>query len=69
MSQFSSGGQRIVVSALATSNEGSVLISFRIDWLDLLAVQGTLKSFQHHSLKTLALSLLYGPSLTSVHAY
>ena len=32
------------------SNEYSELISFRIDWLDLLAVQGTLKSlFQHHS--------------------
>ena len=35
------------------SNEYSGLISFRIDWFDLLAVQGTLKSFlQHHSLKT-----------------
>ena len=34
------------------SNEYSVLISFRIDWLDLLAVQGTLKSLlQHHSSK------------------
>ena len=34
------------------SNEYSGLISFRIDWLDLLAVQGTLKSlFKHHSLK------------------
>ena len=34
------------------SNEYSGLIFFRIDWLDLLAVQGTLKSlFQHHSLK------------------
>ena len=33
-------------------NEHSGLISFRIDWLDLLAVQGTLKSLlQHHSLK------------------
>ena len=38
------------------SNEHSGLISFRMDWLDLLAVQGTLKSlFQHHSLKTLFL--------------
>ena len=35
------------------SNEYLGLISFRIDWLDLLAVQGTLKSLlQHHSLKT-----------------
>ena len=33
------------------SNEYSGLISFRIDWFDLLAVQETLKSFQHHSLK------------------
>ena len=34
------------------SNEHSGLIFFRMDWLDLLAVQGTLKSlFQHHSLK------------------
>ena len=34
------------------SNEYSGLISFRIDWFDLLAVQGTLKSFlQHHSSK------------------
>ena len=38
--------------SISSSNEYSGLISFRIDWLDLLAVQGTLKSFlQHHSLK------------------
>ena len=37
---------------LSPSNEYSVLISFRIDFFDLLAVQGTLKSLlQHHSLK------------------
>ena len=37
---------------ISPSNEYSVLISSRIDWLDLLAVQGTLKSFlQHHSSK------------------
>ena len=35
---------------ISPSNEHSVLISFRMDWLDLLAVQGTLKSLlQHHS--------------------
>ena len=35
---------------ISPSNEYSVVISFRIDWLDLLAVQGTLKSLlQHHS--------------------
>ena len=38
--------------SISHSNEYSGLISFRIDWFDLLAVQGTLKSFlQHHSLK------------------
>ena len=38
--------------SISSSNEYSGLISLRIDWLDLLAVQGTLKSlFQHHSLK------------------
>ena len=37
---------------ISPSNEYSGLISFRIDWLDLLPVQGTLKSlFQHHSSK------------------
>ena len=54
MSQlFASGGQSIGVSASTSvlpMNPG--LISFRMDWLDLLAVQGTLKSFlQHHSSK------------------
>ena len=50
MSQFfASGGQSLSISP---SNEHSGLISFRIDWLDLLAVQGTLKSLlQHHSSK------------------
>ena len=38
--------------SIRSSNEYSGLISFRIDWFDLLAVQGTLKSlFQQHSLK------------------
>ena len=55
------------------SNEYSGLISFRIDWFHLLAVQGTLKGLpQHHSLKAsvfLMLNLLYGPTLTSIHDY
>ena len=39
--------------SISSSNEYSGLISFRMDWLDLLAVQGTLKSLlQHHSSKT-----------------
>ena len=38
---------------MSPSNEYSGLISFRMDWLDLLAIQGTLKSLlQHHSSKT-----------------
>ena len=54
MSQlFTSGDLSIVVCfSISPSNEYSGLISFRIDWFDLLAVQGTLKSLlQHHSLK------------------
>ena len=37
--------------SISPSNECSGLISFRMDWLNLLAVQGTLKSLQHHSSK------------------
>ncbi|KAF4018834.1 hypothetical protein G4228_011067 [Cervus hanglu yarkandensis] len=48
------------------SNEHPGLISFRMDWLDLLAVQGTLKSLlQRYSSK--ALSFLHSPTLTSIH--
>ena len=56
--------------SLSSSNEYSGLISFRIDWLDLLAVQGTLKGLlQHHSggIHSLVLSLLYGPTLTFIY--
>ena len=53
------------------SNEHPELISFRMDWLDLLAVQQTLKSLlQHHSSKSInfpALSFLHSPTLTSIH--
>ena len=54
------------------SNEYSELISFRMDWLDLLAVQGTLKSSptpQFKSINSSALSFLYSPALTSIHDY
>ena len=37
--------------SISLSNEYSVLISFRIDWFDLLAVQGILANLQHHSLR------------------
>ena len=54
MSQlFTSGGQSIgFIFNISPSNEHPGLISFRMDWLDLLAVQGTLKSLlQHHNSK------------------
>ena len=56
---------------ISPSNEHSGLISFRMDWLDLLAVQRTLKSLlQHHSSKaTIVLNFLYSPTLTSIHDY
>ena len=53
-SVFASGGQSIGDSSfkISPSNEHSGLISFRMDWLDLLSVQGILKSLlQHHSSK------------------
>ena len=58
--------------SVSPSNEHSGLISFRMDWLDLLAVQGTLKSSptsQFKSINSSVLSLLYGPTLTSIHDY
>ena len=54
------------------SNEYSGLISFRIDWFDLLVVQGTQEpssSPQFESINSLALSLLYDPTLTSIQDY
>ncbi|KAB0376028.1 hypothetical protein FD755_012671 [Muntiacus reevesi] len=57
--------------SIKPSNEHPGLISFRMDWLDLLAVQGTVKSLlQHHSSKSInssALSFLHSPTLTSIH--
>ena len=65
--------------SISLFNEYSELILFKIDRLDFFAVQGTLKSvLQHHNSKasspssqfitnSLALSLLYGPTLTSIH--
>ena len=58
--------------SISPSNEHSGLISFRMDWLDLLAIQGTLKSLlQHHSsnISSLALSFLYSSTLTSILDY
>ena len=58
---FALGGQSIGASASASvlPNEYSGLISFTIDWFDLLAVQDTLKNLlQHHSLKASVLQCL-----------
>ena len=50
--------------SISPSNEYSRLISFRMDWLDLLAVQGTLKSLlQHHSSKA---SILWHSAFSTV---
>ena len=57
--------------SISPFNEYSGLISFRMDWLDLLAVQGALKSLlptpQFKSINSLALSFLNSPTLTSIH--
>ena len=54
--------------SISFSSEYSGLISLRMDWLDLLAIQGTLKSLlQHHSSK--ASILQHCPTLTSIHDY
>ena len=62
--------------SIIPSKEIPGLISFRMDWLDFFAVQGTLKSLlQHHSSKpsilrhpnSLAPSFLHSPTLTSIH--
>ena len=57
--------------SVSPSNEYSGLISFRIDWFDHLAVQGTLKKSspapQVKNISSSVLSLLYGPTLISIH--
>ena len=57
--------------SISPSNEYSGMISFRMDWLDLLAVQGTSRESsptpQFKSINSLALSFLYSPTLTSIH--
>jgi len=70
---FPSGGQSIGASALSVSpsNEYSGLISFRINWFDLFTVQGTQESSPSPQFESISsvLSLLYGPTLTSIHDY
>ena len=59
--------------SISSAHECSGLISCRMDWLDLLAVQGTLKESsptpQFKSITSSVLSFLYGPALTSIHDY
>ena len=62
----------IFTFSISPSNEYSGLISFRMDWLDVLAVQGLsriLSTSQFKSITSLALSFLYSPTLTSIHVY
>ena len=57
---------------ISPSNEHSGLISVSMDWLDLLAVQGTQESSpkpQFKSINSSVLSFLYSPNLTSIHTY
>ena len=58
--------------SISPSKEYSGLISFEIDWFDLLAFQGTLETSpapQIESINSLVLCLLYGPTLTSIHDF
>ena len=60
--------------SISPCNKYSGLISFRIDWFYLLAVQGTLKNLlqqtpQFKSINSSVLSFLYCPTLTSIHEY
>ena len=59
--------------SISPSNEHSGLISFRMDWFDLLVVQGTLQESslipQFKTINSSALSFLYGPTLTSIRDY
>ena len=73
---FALGGQNISAStsvlqrsfsfSISPSSDHSGLISFRIDWLDLLAIRGTLKSLCQHKSKA---SILWCPTLTSICDY
>ena len=58
--------------SISLSSEHPGLSSFRMDWLDLLAVQGTLKSLpipQFKSINSLVLNFLHSPTLTSIHEH
>ena len=72
MSQlFISAGQNFGASASASvlPMNTQELISFRINWLDFLAIQESSPASQFKSINSLALSLLYGTTITSIHDY
>ena len=74
MNRLLASGSQTVGACFSISpyNEYSGLIFFRIEWLDLLAVQGTLKSSLEPHFKSISssvLSLLYGPAFISVYDY
>ena len=54
---------------ISPSNEHPGLISFRMDWLDLLAVQECSPTPQFKSINSSVFSFLYSPTLTSIHDY
>ena len=71
---FPLGGIRIEASGSALVLPMNIHISYRMDWFDLLAVQGTLKresspTPQFKIINSSAFSLLYGPTLTCIHNY
>ena len=55
--------------SISPSNEHPGLISFRMDWLDLFAVQESSPAPQLKSIDSLVLSFLYDPTLTPIHDY
>ena len=69
------GGQNICSFnfSISPSNKYSGLISFRMDWLDLLTVQGTLQESspapQFKSINSSTLSLVYDPTLSHTHTW
>ena len=73
MSQFLTSWQKYWSFSfnISPSNEYSGMISFRIDWLDLLAVQGISRVFSNTTVQKHQFFgvQLYGPTLTSIHDY
>ena len=62
-----------ILKEISPSNEHPGLISFRMDWLDLIAVHGTSQesspTSQFKNINSSALNLLYGPTLMSIYEY